>query len=589
VATVLQGPPDPPTSDETSQQPARPARSRPHFEDVVEEVRLPRWIESLALFLIAAGIYFWVGYQTVVEDGVVVFDALDRLTRAYMVWHNEPPKLAAIGFVFPPLTTMSFLPFTAVKPLATSLVALPLVSAIFGGTMVVSMNRLFARCSMPGLRRWLMIALFALNPLVVFYAGNGMSEVVYLALLTVSLYCFMSWFLTAQPRFLVGAALAFSLLVLLRYSFGIWAIVIAVMMAVGLSRRGAATDEGEGTLVAFLAPLIYAVGVWLLFNWLIVGDLLGWLSSSGAFAVNAPQASAAGHLSLVDALTRGGELTLGVFALGILVVPALVMTAVSKRDEMSWWLSILALTGIVVIGAGALIAQDFNVLAMRNALPVLIVCVAGAGWLYQILPSLRTVIWLAALVGLVLTAIGSWYAMQRYPFQNQEQAFAHAIRSGDDQNGSNSIGGYRVGTNPEQAMAAYVNANVRRRSTILTDNAQTFGVILLSGRPQLFFDRVDKGDSTFQQSVLRPYGRVTHMLMAKQASGDLIRRRYPTAASRVVAGLTPVFETERYLLLRLAERDPRRPRGVVSTSGSGEVGGQVGGRATPATGRRASP
>ena len=589
MATVVQPPAVAQPTAGTSQDRVQAVRARAHFEHVAEEIRPPRWIEGLMLFAIAAGVYFWVGYQTVVEDGVVVFDALDRLTRAYMVWHNEPPKLAAIGFVFPPLTTMSFLPFTIVKPLATSLVALPLVSSIFGGSMVVSMNRLLARCSMPARRRWLMLALFALNPLVIFYAGNGMSEVVYLALLTFSLYCFVSWFLTAQPRFLVAAALAFSLLVLLRYSFGIWAVVIAVMMALGLRHRGAAGDESEGTLVAFLAPLVYALGVWILFNWLIVGDLLGWLSSSGTFAVNAPQAGATGDVGILDVLTRGGQLTLGVVALGIVVVPALVATSVSKRDEMSCWLSILALTGIVAIGAGALIEQDFNVLAMRNALPVLIVCVAGAGWLYRILPNLRTIIWIAALVGLVLTAIGSWNAMQRYPFQGQEQAFVRAIKSGADQDGSNSIGGFRVGTKPEQRMAAYVNAHVRGRSTILTDNAQTFGVILLSGRPERFFDRVDKGDGTFRQTVQRPYGRVSHVLMAKQANGDLIRRRYPTAASRVAAGLTPVFETERYLLLELAGRDPRRPRGVISTSSSGEAGGQVGGRATPATGRTASP
>ena len=86
--------------------------------------------------------------------------------------------------------------------------------------MVVAMNRLLARCSMPGVQRWLLLAVFGLNPLLLFYAGNGMSEVVYLALLTFSLYCFMSWFLTDQPRFLVAAGLAFALLVLLRYSFG---------------------------------------------------------------------------------------------------------------------------------------------------------------------------------------------------------------------------------------------------------------------------------------------------------------------------------------------------------------------------------
>jgi hypothetical protein len=416
-----------------------------------------------------------------------------------------------------------------------------------------------------------------------------MSEVVYVALLAFSLYCFMSWFLTNQPRFLVGAGLAFALLVLLRYSFGIWAFVIALMMGIGLGRRGAQNDETEGTLVTFLAPLIYALGVWMLFNWLIVGDPLRWLSSSGAFAVNAPQADAAGDVGLLDVLERSGQLTLGVFALGIVVVPALLFAAIAKRDEMSLWLAVLALTGVVVIGANAMLEQDFNALAMRNALPILIVCVAGAAWLYRILPNLRLIIWLAALAGLALTAVGSWNAMQRYPFQGQEQAFVRAIKSGDTQATTNSIGGFRVGVTPEQQMASYINTNVGGRSAILADNAQTFGVILLTGRPQLFFDRVDRGDGSFEQAVMRPHGRVTHMLMAKQVSGDLIRRRYPTASSRVAAGLTPVSETERYLLLKVAGRDPRRPATGGTGTGAGTGGGVVGGRATGATGGTAAP
>jgi hypothetical protein len=559
MATIQQLPPA--SASETHRVQA--VRARAGAEHVAEEIRPPRWTESLALWLIAGGIYFVVGYSMVVEHGVVVFDALDRLTRAYMIWHNDPPKLAAIGFVFPPLTTMTFLPFTIVKPLATSLVALPLASSIFGGSLVVAMNRLLARCSMPSLRRWLVLALFALNPMIVFYAGNGMSEVVYLALLTFTLYSFVSWFLTAQPRFLVAAALAFSLLVLLRYSFGVWALVIAVMVGLGLSRRGAASDETEGTLVTLLAPLVYALTVWILFNWLIVGDPLGWLNSSGAFAVNAPQAGVTGGVASGEVLRRLGELALGVFALGIVVVPALVVTAIRKRDEMSWWLSILALTGVVVVGGGALVEHDLNILALRNALPVLIVCVAGVAWLYRILPSLRTIVWLAAVTGLVLTAIGSWIAMQHYPYQSQEQAFVRAIKTGADQEGMNSIGGFRVGTLPEQQMAAYVNAHVKRRSTILTDNAQTFGVILLSGRPQLFFDRVDKGDDRFEQTVQHPYGHVSYLMIAKNVSGDLIRRRYPTATSRASAGLTTVFETERYALLAVPRENPGPSGGIV--------------------------
>jgi hypothetical protein len=597
MATTVQRPPEGPVEDAISQPRVQAVGAPAHTEHVAEEIAPPRLIEGLVLFLVAAAVYFWVGYQTVVQDGVVVFDALDRLTRAYMVWHNQPPKLAAIGFVFPPLTTMVFLPFTIVKPLATSLVALPLTSAIFGGSMVVGMNRLFARCSMPGLQRWLLLAVFALNPMIVFYAGNGMSEVAYLALLTFSLYCFASWVLTTQPRFLVAAALTFSLLVLLRYSFGIWAIVIAVLIAIGLGRRGAQSDETEGTLVTFLAPLVYALGVWILFNWLIVGDPLRWLSSSGAFAVNAPQSGIATHVSTSEVLLRSGELTLGVFALGIVVVPALVMTAISKRDEMSWWLAALALVGVVVMGAGALLSQDFNELAMRNALPVLIVCVAGVAWLYRVLPGMRTIIWLGGLVGLVVTGVGSWIAMSHYPYQSQEQAFVRAVSTGVDQAGRNSIGGFRVGTRSEEQMAAYINANIQGRSTILADNAQTFGVIVLTGRPEAFFDRVDKGDATFRDVVARPFGRVTHMLLAKQVSGDLVRRRYPTAAGRVAAGLTVAYETERYLLLDVPRRDPRRPRPALATGGAaaaGIGGGQVGGRAqgadgTPATGGAAAP
>lgn len=583
MSTIVQSPPERPVAETTPKR-VQAIGGSAHTEHVAEEIPQPRWVESLLIFVLATAVYFWIGYQTVVDNGVVVFDALDRLTRAYMVWHNDPPKLAAIGFVFPPLTTMIFLPFTLIKPLATSLVALPLASAMFGGAMVGAINRLFARCSMPRFQRWIVLVVFALNPMLVFYAGNGMSELASLALLAFSLYCFASWVLTTQPRFLVAAGLAFSLLVLLRYSFGIWALVIAVMIAIGLGRRGAQSDETEGTLITFLAPLTYALSVWILFNWLIVGDPFSWLSGSGSFAVNAPQSDIAGDVDLAEVLRRTLQLALGVFALGIVVIPALFAAGIAKRDQMSLWLAILAIVGIVVTGATALIQQDHDAFALRNALPVLIVCVAGAAWLYRILPSLRTLIFIGTLVGLVLTAVGSWVAMRNYPFQSQEQAFTRAIATGEDQDGTNSIGGFRVGTKSEEQMAAYVNANVEERSSILTDNAQTFGVVMLSGRPETFYDRVDKGDATFRAVVQRPYGSVDFLLLAKQVSGDLIRRRYPTAASRVAAGFTVVTETERYVLLAVPARDPRQPRGTSAGVGGALSGGQVGGRAQGATG-----
>lgn len=51
---------------------------------------LARPVESLLLLLVAVTAYALLGANVVTSNHVVVFDALDRLTRAYMVWHNSP-------------------------------------------------------------------------------------------------------------------------------------------------------------------------------------------------------------------------------------------------------------------------------------------------------------------------------------------------------------------------------------------------------------------------------------------------------------------------------------------------------------------
>src|SRR3954451_20007388 len=100
-----------------------PLEAQPH----AQQVEAPGGWATFAMWGTLALVYGLIGYKVTIDQHVVVFDALDRLTRAFLVWHNDPPKLAAVGFLFPPLTTMAFLPFAAIKPIATSLVALPVM------------------------------------------------------------------------------------------------------------------------------------------------------------------------------------------------------------------------------------------------------------------------------------------------------------------------------------------------------------------------------------------------------------------------------------------------------------------------------
>ena len=71
-----------------------------------------------------------------------------------------------------------FLPLAAIKPLATSLVALPLTSAVFGGLLLVVIERLLGLTGLSRPRRYALVAAFGANPMIAFYASNGMAEIV---------------------------------------------------------------------------------------------------------------------------------------------------------------------------------------------------------------------------------------------------------------------------------------------------------------------------------------------------------------------------------------------------------------------------
>jgi hypothetical protein len=132
-----------------------------------------------------------------------------------------------------------------------------------------------------------------------------------------------------------------------------------------------------------------------------------------------------------------------------------------------------------------------------------------------------------------------------------------------------SRGGFTVGISSEARMAQYVKDHVEGKNAILTDNANTFGVILLSGRPQVFLDRIDKGDARWNDVLTRPNGVVQYLLLNRNTqSGDRITERYPNADNGTESGLTPVFRTKRYLLVKVAATRVRRGTAATTTSGT---------------------
>lgn len=512
-------------------------------------------VESLAIFLVAGAAYMALGSWLVLHEHVLVFDGLARLSHAFFVFWNAPPKLTAIGFVWPPVATLVFLPFAAIKPLATSLLALPLTSAIFGALLLVMVNRILTLATMPRWQRYPIVIAFGANPMIAFYASNGMAEVLYLFLLLGATYAFMRWYLTRAPGALIAAAVFFSLGILSRYEVFGWAVVLTGSIALTSIRQRVTRVELEGTLLTYLAPISYGVGLWLFFNWLILGTPFFFLNQQTPGAPLSPGAvpPPASHATLSPAHVASQLVSLNwnLFPLTMLVLAALAVVLFQRRDLMTFsLLTMLVLnasfTWLIVLESGAI-----SYLQLRYNMRAMPIALAGVAWLYLIARGRqRSVVWAAALVALVISVPITGRTMERFKYQFREVDFIHSVTG---------RGGIPDQLSGDRAVAKYVSTHIHKPNSVLTDDSQTFGALLLSGRPDLFVDRIDHGDAKWLELLNYPWGRVPYMLVI--AGGpDLVMQRYLGAADGRQPGLKPVFEAGKYVLLRVSARPPRRNR-----------------------------
>lgn len=522
------------------------------------DIERRRWesIGVFAFFLIAWSLF---GHWLVVGKHVVGFETLDRLNRALMVWHNDPPKLSALGFDYPPLATLLVTPLTLFSDLARNLAIVPLTSAVFAAFTMVVLNTMMRRAGvLAPLRLCLLVALGA-NPLVALYAAGGGRQFVWLCFVVAALGALVAWYVTADIRFVMIAGLSFSVAALAGYSSLLWFVVSAVMVGAILARLGADATEVEGTTVGFASPTVYVIALWTAFNLLLLGNPFAWITDSS----DALAGAGAEQFSLVGLARWTGELVLHGAPLAIVVLPALLFVGVSRGNTLALWLGVvLAVTVLAPAGAVVLHLTD-SPMVLRNALPILLVSVIGAIWLARSAGSSATLVSALVVVGLLASIPWTFQAMKTYKYQNLESTFAAAVSTGQSQEGARTLSGQAVGVVDEQAMAAWIRDNVTRRGSILTDNAQTYAVMLFTGRPDLFFDRVDRSDGPWLEAARNPVEHVDYLLLSTDASLDLLSQVYPTAAEGRDPALTTIYTTSRYTLVAV-------PAGFTPDSGVSE-------------------
>ena len=528
-----------------------------------------RWSKSakwrtVAFFALYLG-YGSLGYRLVVQQHVVVGDAVSRLAHAFFVFYGAPPKVVSIGFVWPPLMTAVFLPFAAIKPLATSLAAMPLTSAFFAALLVVSLERILARLGCGLWLRLALVGLFAVNPMTVFYATNGMAEIVYLTFLVLGTEGFIRWCNDAEPRNLIYSGLLLAVGVMTRYEVVFWFMLLAASIPVVMWRHHADAKEIEGALITFTVPTIFALLLWTFFNWTILGQPFYWINNETPTFGQSLNSSGHGtapaaHLGAAEIARTLVTLNLRLFVLTIPVALALLAFGLFRRHTTT-----LVVTGIVLVNpivTGLLVFKTGapNFFQLRYNMRAMPLAVIGVGWLLFVCTNRRsrTIVAVAA-IGLLAVALPlTWNTMKTFPIQFEEQAFTRALFSGRSQEGTVSVVQYTVGIDHEKSAASWINTHIKGKHEILTDDAQSYDLMLLSGNPYLFLDRIDVGDARWHRVLNNPFGRVGYVVVSRIRPIDLVNERYPRLLRGGLPGFRLVYENPHWALFKVANTPPTR-------------------------------
>lgn len=248
-------------------------------------------IEVKALALASLVGYALVGWYLRHVLHFAVGDALARTANAKYMLFARDAHFAALGFVWMPVPTVSQLPFVLVlEPVGLAADAGWLATACWGAATVLVLGRLAADL---GLRRWtglLLVAAYAANPVVAYYAANGMSEGPLFFFLAVTFLGLLRYLRDGDTAALVTTAVGLTGCALDRYeAVPLIAGVGGVLLLADLRRRGRSSAALSTTLAVL--PALVAVLLWFAYMKVITGSFSTFLTdAAGSFTAGAPAA-----------------------------------------------------------------------------------------------------------------------------------------------------------------------------------------------------------------------------------------------------------------------------------------------------------
>jgi hypothetical protein len=479
-----------------------------------------RWIEFVAGFLLFL-IYFGLGAYLCLNKHFLPGDALSRLLNAYLVFYGVEVKLATIGFVWPPIPTLLVLPFTLIPFLVRTWLATVIVSALFMAVAVMLTARIAELCGVSNGWRWLLILLFAFNPMSLVFGANGMSESILIAVSMAAFYWLLRFLRTDRNVDMIMAAGFFSLLPMIRYEMVTLTIGAAAVLFLQTWRRRNQyqIDEFrnylEGRLLAFGSLAIYPTFIWMVTNWMIMGTPFYFLSNErSALGSAVAQLKTMGLLNVspTDSFLVSFQQWIGLFPLGVMVVFATGLIGYMRRSDTLFVLGLLML--LTPLTLGYLLLRQSSIPLLRYYVMVIPESVVvGLAVLHELVhkegvlirrSNVTSNIYLGAFSVVFLASnFLTGYQLGHNRYQSIEQPSWIGISTNQP-----VINNY---INEAMGIGQLLPQIIPAGSRVLIDTyGRGYAVILGSGHPEIFLNITDPN---FDAAVLKPWLYVDYVLV----------------------------------------------------------------------------
>ena len=242
---------------------------------------------KITVFFASLVLYLAVGYWLQVRHGFIIGDALSRVSAAQTVLFSRDPHLAAIGFIFTPLTAMVQIPAIAISPLwpdmAERAFSGTIMSSIFMAGAVVQVFGMGADRGLPRAYSVAIAMLFAVNPMIVFYGSNGMSEAPFIFFMSWAVRRLIMWMLDDDVHHLIVAGgIAMGLAYLTRYDAVACIAAAGLLVGVTTYLRARPAPRFRRALLDLLmvsGPGFAAFIGWAAVSWLITGQAFAQFTS----------------------------------------------------------------------------------------------------------------------------------------------------------------------------------------------------------------------------------------------------------------------------------------------------------------------